>query len=82
VIFEVLTAMLLRFQVSWDVTLYQVVVHDILEVSPCLRLQGPAGHEEEPLFFLSCWTPEMQAPSFFETDSSVNTASNQTGPDS
>jgi hypothetical protein len=47
--------MLLRFQVSWDVTLYQVVVHDMLEVSPCLRLQGPAAQEEEkPLFVLGC----------------------------
>jgi hypothetical protein len=36
--FEVLTALLLRFQVTWDVMLYQVVVHDMLEVSPCLRL--------------------------------------------
>ena len=27
--FEVLTVVLLRIQVSWDVILYQVVVHDI-----------------------------------------------------
>jgi len=80
--FEVFTAMLLRFQVFWDVTLYQVVIHDMLEVSQCLCLQGPAAQEEEPLFFSGCWTPVMQALSFFETDLSVNTASHQTGPDS
>jgi hypothetical protein len=79
--FEVITAMLLRFQVSWNVTLYQVEVHNMLEVSPCLRLQGPAAQEEESLFFFNCWTLEMQALSFFETDLSVNTASHPTGPD-
>jgi len=80
--FEVLTAMLLRFQVSRDVPLCQVVVHDMLEVSPALRLQVPAAQEEKPLFFFNCWTLKMQAPSFFETDLSVNPASHPTGPDS